>query len=160
MTASSMVLITAGPSPIPISGNRNKDGFGDACVQSRIRPGVTVGADPIIGKGVFLLPGVVLGDNVTIGAGSRISSFISIARDVTIEDNTRIGLACPPPAPRTRICVRIRAGSVIGESATIENDVKLGRNVDVGANATVESGSDLPNGTIVPCSRPTTPPFS
>jgi len=158
--------------------DRNRDGFGDACVQSRIGKRVTVGADPIIGKGVNLRVGVTLGDNVvigdrvsiardvaigddvalasritigrgsTIGAGSTVGSNTRIARDVEIEPAVRIGQACPPRG--RKLCVRIGNGSLIREGAVIENDVTLRRNVDVGAGATVTAGSNLPNGTIVP----------
>ncbi|MCZ6499071.1 MAG: UDP-3-O-(3-hydroxymyristoyl)glucosamine N-acyltransferase [Gammaproteobacteria bacterium] len=99
----------------------------NACIGSRVR----------LAEGVFIGPGCVIGDHCELGAGTRLTA------NVTLCANTRIGAR-----------VLIHAGAVLGaDGFGIAKDddrwikvpqlggVRLGDDVEVGANTTIDRGT-------------------
>jgi acetyltransferase-like isoleucine patch superfamily enzyme len=111
------------------------DGFGDACVQSRVPDNVDVGANPIIGRGVVLSRGVVIGDDAVIEDDVRID------RDSMVGDRVGIGAG-----------VRIGRDAILGDDVTIgagtgiDRDALIGDGVAIGPNVEIERGVRLATG--------------
>ncbi|MCP4277087.1 MAG: chitosanase [Gammaproteobacteria bacterium] len=143
----------------------NGDGFGDACVppDTVIRPGVSIGSNPVIGLGTVIRKDATIGDNVTLGMS------VIIARNSTLGDNVSIG-----DLTRIRKDAQVGNNVIIGDNVTVAknsqigDDVQIGngtiirKNVFIGAGAivgnnvtirkvsTILPGVTVPDGTVVP----------
>lgn len=102
-----------------------------------VGPHVSIGRGSRIGDNVQIGPGCVVGEDVQIGAGTQLVSR------VTVWDQTVIGRNC-----------RLQPGAVVGgEGFGYANDkgrwepvpqvgrVRIGNDVDVGANTTIDRGA-------------------
>lgn len=112
---------------------------------------VTVPASVSIGHNVVIQAGVVLGENVQIGAGTVIDDDVSIGDNTVIYPNVSIGHDIKIGSN----CF-IYSGVVIGtdgfgyvmdEGGYLKvpqlGTVRIGNNVDIGANTTIDRGSLL-----------------
>jgi acyl-[acyl carrier protein]--UDP-N-acetylglucosamine O-acyltransferase len=114
------------------------DGFGDACVRSRVPDNVDVGANPIIGEDVVLSRGVVIGDDAVIGDDVRID------RDTMVGDRVDIGAG-----------VRIARDAIlgddlmVGQGSRIDRDALIGNGVAIGPNVAIERGVRLASGAAI-----------
>jgi acetyltransferase-like isoleucine patch superfamily enzyme len=112
----------------------NGDGYGDACVASRVPPGSDFGSNPIIGADVKISRGVSFGDDAKIGAGA------GIGRDIIAGDHVSVG-----------------AGSDLGQAIAIGDNVAIGPNVRIAQGAIIENGVQIGLACLPPTSA-TTPP--
>lgn len=116
-----------------------------------VMAGAVIGADCVLGQGVFVAASVVLGDRV------RVQNNVSLYDGVIVEDDVFIGPSAvftnvkyprsrfPRAAPhlQTRLC----AGATIGANATIVCGATVGRNAFIGAGAVV--ARDVPDHALV-----------
>ncbi len=126
--------------------------------QAQVREGARIGADCILGKGVYVDFAVVIGNMV------KIQNYASIFHGSMIEDGVFIGpYACLTNDKRPRAItpdgvlksdedweqgfIRIRYGASIGAGAIILPDVTIGRFAMVGAGALV--AHDVPSHGLV-----------
>jgi acetyltransferase-like isoleucine patch superfamily enzyme len=130
----------------------------------QISPGVSFGDDAEIGDGARIDRNIIAGDDVAVGLGSKLSQGIVIGDAVaiganvvigqgTIIDNAvRVGLAClPAAAPTDPPCVLIDRDVRLRANAVIEENVRLGRGVEVQAGCTVTAGTTLKKLAVVSC---------
>ena len=126
--------------------------------QAQVREGARIGADCILGKGVYVDFAVVIGNMV------KIQNYASIFHGSMIEDGVFIGpYVCLTNDKRPRAItpdgslkrdedweqgfIRIRYGASIGAGAIILPDVTIGRFAMVGAGALV--AHDVPSHGLV-----------
>jgi UDP-3-O-[3-hydroxymyristoyl] glucosamine N-acyltransferase len=135
--------------------DRNGDGFGDACVPpASVDRTTRLGADPLIGPGSRLAPGVVLGARVTLSksvvlergvrAGERlqVGSQARIERAVRFGDRVRVGSRVViERGARIGSDVIIEDGVTLGRDALIENGARIGAGVAIGPCATIGAGA-------------------
>lgn len=144
---------TAELSPKAIIGNGTRIWH-----QAQVREGAHIGADCILGKGVYVDFAVVIGNMV------KIQNYASIFHGSMIEDGVFIGpYVCLTNDKRPRAItpdgslkrdedweqgfIRIRYGASIGAGAIILPDVTIGRFAMVGAGALV--AHDVPSHGLV-----------
>jgi acetyltransferase-like isoleucine patch superfamily enzyme len=130
----------------------NGDGFGDACVQSRVPDDVDLGANPLVGQNVVLGRGVVIGDNAVIGDDVRIDRDAMLGDGVEIGDGVRIGRDSilgddVTIGPRTRI----DRDALIGDGVKIGANVQIDRGVQIEAGAEIGLACPMPEGGAPPC---------
>lgn len=126
--------------------------------QAQVREGAHIGADCIVGKGVYVDFDVAIGNRV------KIQNYASVYHGSMIEDGVFIGpYACLTNDKRPRAItaegalksdedweqgfIRIRYGASIGAGAIILPDVTIGRFAMVGAGALVSR--DVPSHGLV-----------
>ena len=126
--------------------------------QAQVREGARIGADCILGKGVYVDFAVVIGNMV------KIQNYASVFHGAMIEDGVFVGpYACLTNDKRPRAItpdgvlkrdedweqgfIRIRYGASIGAGAIILPDVTIGRFAMVGAGALV--AHDVPSHGLV-----------
>lgn len=141
---------------------------------AQVRPGVKVGAQCIIGKGVYL------DSDVTIGNAVKIQNYVSVFHGVVIEDGVFVGPhVCftndryprainPDGSPKSAtdwqvVPTHIKRGASLGANSTIVCGVIVGAWAMVGAGSVVtrdvpEYGLVLGNparlrGYVCPCGR-------
>lgn len=122
--------------------------------QAQIRPGVKIGRNCILGKGVYVDADVSIGDNV------KIQNYVSVFHGVTVEDGVFIGPhVCFTNDLRPRAInpdgslkkgddwivspTLVRYGAAIGANATIRCGVTIGRWAMIGAGSLV--AKDVPD---------------
>jgi acetyltransferase-like isoleucine patch superfamily enzyme len=120
--------------PNPDQANLNGDGFGYACVAPDVvvPPTASFGANPIIGSGSRIKPGVSVGDDARIGKNVTLNRNVSAGDGLTVGDGSTID-----------------QGTVLGDGVTIGSDVKIKRNVTAGDGLTVGDGSTIDQGTVL-----------
>ncbi len=126
----------------PGQKDRDNDGFGDACVPPyTIRRGVTVGANPVIGYGVWLGRGVVIGNHAKIGGYTKIGRRTTIGDDVSIGKAVFIG-------GRADIGDHVKIGkfSLIRRGVRICDGAKIGKWVTIGRNRLIDTGETVNDG--------------
>lgn len=108
---------------------------------AHVAAGATIGADCVLGQGVYVAPTARLGDGV------RLQNNVSVYDGVVLED----GVFCGPSAvftnvshPRAHVSrkhafepTRVRAGATIGANATVVCGTTIGRFAFVAAGAVV-----------------------
>jgi carbonic anhydrase/acetyltransferase-like protein (isoleucine patch superfamily) len=119
----------------------NFDGYGDECVSPdvAIPPSVSLGLNPVIGRGSWLGAGVALGDDATLGEFVRLEAQMSAGRGLLAHDFVTVGR-------RSRLgddvtigfATRTDAGVSIGDRVTIGDQVVIRRNVSIERDAVVE----------------------
>ena len=126
--------------------------------QAQVRAGAHIGADSIIGKGVYIDAGV------TIGARCKIQNYACLYAPAVLEDGVFIGphaVLCNDREPRAVNCdgtlkqagdwtpagVTVRTGASIGAGAIVLPGVTIGEWAMVGAGAVVTR--DVPTYQVV-----------
>ena len=102
----------------------------------QVRPGVTLGENCIIGKGVYVDADVKIGSNV------KIQNYVSVYHGVTIEDGVFIG---------PHVCftndMRPRAinpdGTIKGADDWMVSETIIRRGASLGANSTIRCGIEI-----------------
>jgi UDP-2-acetamido-3-amino-2,3-dideoxy-glucuronate N-acetyltransferase len=115
-----------------------------------VLPDAKIGADCVIGSGVFIENDVVVGDRVTIQFGVQLSDGARVSNDVFIGPNVTITNNLMPRSrelPRELLKTVIRQGASIGANATILPGLTIGRHALIGAGAVVTR--DVPAHAIV-----------
>jgi acetyltransferase-like isoleucine patch superfamily enzyme len=113
---------------------------------STVNQNIVAGDDLTLGEGVTIGQAAIIGDGVTIGPN------VSIGQGEVIESGVQIGLACLPAVASTDPpCVLIDRDGALRTDAVIEENVTLGRRVEVHAGCTVPAGSTLPKQAVVGC---------
>ena len=113
---------------------------------STLNQNVVAGDDITVGAGVTIGQSAIIGDGVTIGPN------VSIGQGEVIESGVQIGLACLPAVASTDPpCVLIDRDGALRTDAVIEENVTLGRQVEVQAGCTVAAGSTMAKQAVVGC---------
>lgn len=123
-----------------------------------IRRGAQIGADCVLGRGVFVDAGVQIGSRV------KIQNYVSVFHGVTIEDGVFVGphvcftndmlpravnpdMSLKAADDWEMVATLVRAGAAIGANATIVCGVTIGRWAMVGAGSVVTH--DVPDYALV-----------
>jgi acetyltransferase-like isoleucine patch superfamily enzyme len=124
----------------------------------QIRPGVRIGSECILGRGVYVDAQVTLGNRV------KIQNYVSVYEGVTIEDGVFVGpnvVFTNDKVPRAVnpdgslkgaadwqiLHTRVREGAALGANCTIVCGITIGKWAMVGAGAVVTK--DVPDYSLV-----------